>query len=144
MGTIEALQGLYVMLGGDIADVENITLIPDMISAVAGIAKSAALAPYIVTITMQVSPGATSGTGTTDKTLAEIETAYNAGRKIVLRQDNGQYGFWDAEISFVQNNGTSTSFAAYLPIKNPGGIRVITISSDNALTWEILPFDAVE
>lgn len=140
MGTVEALQGLYVALGGDSADVENITIIPDMIAAVTAIAKSA-IEPYIVTITMQASPGDTSGTGTTDKTLAEIEAAYNAGRKIVLRQDNGQYGFWDAGISVAQNNGTSTSFVAYLPIKNPGGIRVITISADNALTWEILLFD---
>ena len=141
MGTVEALQGLYVALGGDSADVENITIIPDMIAAVAAIAKSA-VEPYIVTITVQASPGDTSGTGTTDKTLTEIEAAYNAGRKIVLRQDNGQYGFWDVEISTAQNNGASTSFVAYSPIKNPGGIRVITISADNALAWEILSFDA--
>lgn len=144
MGTVEALQGLYVALGGDVADVADITTIPDMISAVAGIAKSAALAPYIVTISLQGTPGATSGTGTTDKTLAEIETAYNTGRKIILRQDNGQYGFFDMEISFSQNNGTDTSFAAYAPQKNPGGIRIVTISADNVLAWETIPFDATE
>ena len=144
MGTVEALQGLYVALGGDVADVADITTIPDMISAVAGSAKSAALAPYIVTISLQGTPGATSGTGTTDKTLAEIETAYNAGRKIILRQDNGQYGFFDMEISFSQSNGTVTSFVAYTPQKNLGGICIVTISADNVLAWETIPFDATE
>lgn len=32
--TVEALQELYVTLGGDAADVANINLIPDMISAI--------------------------------------------------------------------------------------------------------------
>lgn len=32
---ITALQGLYVALGGDIADVANITTIPEMINAIA-------------------------------------------------------------------------------------------------------------
>lgn len=33
--TITALQNLYVALGGDSADVQNITIIPDMINAIA-------------------------------------------------------------------------------------------------------------
>jgi len=33
--TIIALQNLYVALGGEAADVANITIIPDMINAIA-------------------------------------------------------------------------------------------------------------
>lgn len=33
--TIDALRNLYVALGGDFADVQNITIIPDMINALA-------------------------------------------------------------------------------------------------------------
>lgn len=33
--TIDALRNLYVALGGDSADVQNITIIPDMINAIA-------------------------------------------------------------------------------------------------------------
>lgn len=32
--TIEALQGLYVAMGGTLTDVENIVTIPDMIDAI--------------------------------------------------------------------------------------------------------------
>ena len=35
---ITALQGLYVALGGDIEDVENLNTIPDMINAIATVA----------------------------------------------------------------------------------------------------------
>ncbi len=34
MTTIEALQKVYVTYGGKIEDVENITIIPDMINAI--------------------------------------------------------------------------------------------------------------
>lgn len=33
--TIDALRNLYVALGGDIADVENLVIIPDLINAIA-------------------------------------------------------------------------------------------------------------
>ncbi len=40
--TIEALQNLYVALGGEAADVTNITVIPDMINAIATLKESQA------------------------------------------------------------------------------------------------------
>lgn len=39
---ITALQGLYVALGGDISDVENITTIPEMINAIATVVPTGA------------------------------------------------------------------------------------------------------
>lgn len=39
--TVEALKALYVALGGTAADVANVTLIPDMINAIATVASSA-------------------------------------------------------------------------------------------------------
>ena len=45
---ITALQGLYVALGGDISDVENITTIPEMINAIATVVPtSASLLPEV-------------------------------------------------------------------------------------------------
>lgn len=42
--TITALQALYVALGGNSDDVANITLIPDMINAIATVAATATAA----------------------------------------------------------------------------------------------------
>ncbi len=42
--TVEALKALYVALGGTATDVANITLIPDMINAIATQAASVATA----------------------------------------------------------------------------------------------------
>lgn len=39
--TVDALKNLYVVLGGDADDVANITLIPDMINAIATVAATA-------------------------------------------------------------------------------------------------------
>lgn len=40
--TITALKNLYVAMGGTAADVENITIIPDMINAIASVAENIA------------------------------------------------------------------------------------------------------
>lgn len=42
--TIDALKNLYVALGGSADDVANITIIPDMINAIATVAASATAA----------------------------------------------------------------------------------------------------
>lgn len=42
--TIQALQNLYVAMGGTAADVANITIIPDMINAIAALITSGATA----------------------------------------------------------------------------------------------------
>lgn len=42
--TVEALKALYVALGGSADDVANITLIPDMINAIATVAATVATA----------------------------------------------------------------------------------------------------
>ena len=41
MNTIEALQALYVALGGTAADVANLNTIPEMINAIATVAATA-------------------------------------------------------------------------------------------------------
>jgi dTDP-D-glucose 4,6-dehydratase len=46
MNNLEALKGLYVALGGDADDVKDITLIADMITAIATVA-AAATAPEL-------------------------------------------------------------------------------------------------
>jgi hypothetical protein len=48
--TVDALKALYVALGGTAADVANITLIPDMINAIATVAATAT-APELPKVT---------------------------------------------------------------------------------------------
>jgi len=48
--TVDALKNLYVALGGTAADVANITLIPDMINALATVAATAT-APELPKVT---------------------------------------------------------------------------------------------
>ena len=45
--TVDALKKLYVALGGSAEDVVNITLIPDMINAIAGVVASKASLPAV-------------------------------------------------------------------------------------------------
>lgn len=42
INTIEALQGLYVALGGELSDVANVTTIPEMLTAISTVAAAAA------------------------------------------------------------------------------------------------------
>lgn len=49
MTTIKALQELYVELGGDLDDVKNVTIIPDMIQKLATIAGSTVELPAVTT-----------------------------------------------------------------------------------------------
>lgn len=48
--TVDALKTLYVALGGDASDVANISLIPDMIIAIAPVI-AAAIAPELPAVT---------------------------------------------------------------------------------------------
>lgn len=42
INTIEALQGLYVALGGELSDVANVTTIPEMLTAISTVAAAGA------------------------------------------------------------------------------------------------------
>lgn len=42
INTVEALQGLYVALGGELSNVANITTIPEMLTAISSVAAAAA------------------------------------------------------------------------------------------------------
>lgn len=48
--TVDALKNLYVALGGDADDVADVTLIPDMINAIATVAETA-IAPELPKVT---------------------------------------------------------------------------------------------
>lgn len=48
--TVDALKNLYVALGGDADDVADVTLIPDMINAIATVAETA-IAPELPAVT---------------------------------------------------------------------------------------------
>lgn len=50
--TVDALKNLYVALGGDADDVADVTLIPDMINAIATVAPTA-IAAVLPTVTAE-------------------------------------------------------------------------------------------
>lgn len=50
--TVDALKNLYVALGGDADDVADVTLIPDMINAIATVAETA-IAPELPAVTAE-------------------------------------------------------------------------------------------
>lgn len=84
---ISALQNLYVAMGGNIEDVENITIIPDMINAVATAFQGAAefmMTPLIVEV---IEDG---GSYSADVAYSEIAEAYQNGKRIVLKMTIGE------------------------------------------------------
>lgn len=127
MGTIEALQGLYVALGGNIKDVANVTVIPDMISAISTIAggSGSGTEPLVVNGT----PDGTSTMGTTDKELAEIAEAYGAGRQIIFRVN----GLMDLPLARMRKftEGGSPIFSFFDLDQSTSAITEYTISADN-------------
>ena len=87
INTIEALQQLYVALGGDIADVQNITITPEMISALTDVAAAAA---------------------------SELPAVKAADNGKFLRVVNGKWAKSEVTIptnDFLQGFGTYTGFA---------------------------------
>lgn len=68
--------------------------------------------PFIVTLT----PTAEDFSGTMDKTVGEINEAYEAGRKIVFRVYSGATEYNDVEVTvvFKDENYAYPSFNAYL------------------------------
>lgn len=70
----------------------------------------AAANPFVVTLT----PTAQDFSGTMDKTVAEINTAYEAGRKIVFHVLMGLTEYIDIDVTAVYNAGNDyPSFNAY-------------------------------
>ena len=67
---------------------------------------------FIVTLT----PTAADFSGTMDKTVAEINAAYEAGQEIVFRiyAEAGTYNEVDCTIRYKNGNNTYPSFNAYL------------------------------
>lgn len=68
--------------------------------------------PFVVTLT----PTGADLSGTTDKTVAEIYAAYQAGRKIVYKvmMSETQYVYADVTIVYVDGDYTYPSFGAYV------------------------------
>ena len=77
------------------------------------------LDPFVVTLT----PTAQDFSGTMDKTVAEINAAYEAGRKIVFRVYSSAALYYDVEVTIVfkNENYAYPSFNAYL-IVNAGSV----------------------
>lgn len=103
---ITALQNLYVTMGGNIEDVENLVIIPDMINAIATAFQGAAefmLEPLIIGVTED------GGTYSADQPYSEIANAYQGGKRLVLNMTIGDIEGY-AELQGLM--GTAFVFAA--------------------------------
>lgn len=102
--TVEALKGLYVVLGGQLTDtytdiaggiaVSDYVLIPDMIQAITQKATSGGSGSslFVINITEDAEYEITL-----DKTYAQIEAAYNSGARLVVNvtSANGNFNGWE-------------------------------------------------
>jgi hypothetical protein len=135
---ISALQNLYVAMGGDIEDVENITINPDMINAIAGLMSVIAptLEPFVITLT-----ATSASAGTSDKTAAEIMEAFEAGRKVIV---NGSFDGADQTlypIAVSRKDGRIAICA--IGIQEPTGVMLEALmpwSDDDDNAWELKPY----
>ena len=72
--------------------------------------------PFVVTLT----PTEQDFSGTMDKTVAEINTAYEAGRKIVFYLDSGAGAFeFDCTYRGIDPDYTYPSFNGFIVTNNP-------------------------
>ncbi len=129
--TIDALRNLYVALGGNIEDVQDIVIIPDMINAIAGIGKS-----FVITLTATSASAATS-----DKTAAEIMEAFEAGRKIVVvgEFDGAEQTLNPIAISLKDGQIALNAIG----ITEPSGIMLEALlpwSDDDDNDWQLKPY----
>lgn len=107
INTIEALQGLYVALGGELSDVANVTTIPDMLTAISTVAAQGASELPAVTADdngklLTVVNGAWDKvdkfivtydvfSGEVSHTFAEVLDAYNKGYDVIFKSSNVTY-----------------------------------------------------
>ncbi len=128
---LQALTALYVKLGGTAADVANITTIPAMIKAIAGLDIGGGGGSSLPTVTaddngkvLAVVEGAwdkanaisdndfivtytDSGndTYTSDKTFADIYSAYQAGQNVTAKMEIAGSTFDIFTLTSISNNG---------------------------------------
>ena len=135
--TIQALQNLYVEMGGNADDVENITTIPEMINAVKSMTK-----PFIITMTQT----SDDYSGTMDKTPEEIWEAYKAHRRIAFSIPAMRaYGYaTQMQEHDVDEDGVSdcVNVSANITYEDSGVpvlIWVITSTEDSSYSTTIFP-----
>lgn len=133
---ISALQNLYVAMGGDIEDVENLVIIPDMINAIATAFQGAAsyiMTPLIVEVTED------GGTYSADTAYSEISAAYQSGKRLVLQMEIGSIVGY-AELQGLM--GTAFVFTADDYLSNLH--YVVGIDSDESVTLGVYTLTPVE
>lgn len=115
INTIEALQQLYVALGGDIKDVQNITITPEMISALTDVAAAAASElPAVKGADNGKVLTVVSGKWAKADAPTELPTVSNADDGDFLRVVSGKWEKSEVDIptsDFLQGFGTYTGFA---------------------------------
>lgn len=123
---ISALQNLYVAMGGDIEDVEDLVIIPDMINAIATAFQGAAqfmLEPLIIGVTED------GGTYSADVAYSEILESYQHGKRLVVQMTIGDIEGY-AELQGLM--GTAFVFTADDYLNNLH--YVVGIDSDESVT----------
>lgn len=102
--------------------------IGQVIALIKALGKGGGSSKFIVTLT----PTALDYSGTMDKTVAEINAAYEAGQEIVFRiyAEAGTYNEVDCTIRYKIGNNTYPSFNAYL-VDSTNNVLIFAYTSDD-------------
>ena len=117
INTIEALQGLYVALGGELSDVANITTIPEMLTAISTVAAAGASElPAVKSADNGNVLTVVSGKWAKATPVTELPAVTAADNGKVLKVIDGAWSIGDVsyKISYNANGGSGTAPDSYV------------------------------
>lgn len=130
INTIEALQQLYVALGGDIADVQNITITPEMISALTEVAAAAASElPAVKSTDNGKVLTVVSGKWAKADVPTELPSVSGTDNGKLLGVSSGKWTKVNAPagLSVARGNASGTTAGSNVSISLPSGVNRATL-----------------
>lgn len=133
--TVYELKQYYVAAGGQAADVENISTIPDMIAAITALgggSSGGGDSNIIVAHINRPDPYTT----VCDMTVAEMEDALQSGKVVTLY--DSLYGGWLTNMGIVYGETNSAAFVGIDPQiaarEDKVKVNLVSISADGTVT----------
>lgn len=131
----EALKALYVAMGGDEADVANLTVTPDVIEALADVYEGGGGGADTFLISFTATPTEDDFTWTCDKTKAEIAAAAESGK--ILKAKVSFAGVAEAvTYSYTAQNGVYAFTTTTLMGSN---VAFAICSENDGASGQIIP-----
>lgn len=138
----EALKALYVAMGGDAADVANLTVTPDVIEALADVYEGGGGGADTFLISFTATPNSETEDfdWTCDKTKAEIAEAAESGK--ILKAKVNIAGATNAvTYSYVEQNGV---YAFSTTAVTGNGVVFAICSENNGASGQIIPLQIAQ